>query len=142
MIDTLAYYATILSRSFSAYTAHMLEQIGLSQGLLYPVLYVGRHPGCTQAELTEALGLDWGHSQRSVLRLVEDGFLTREKHGRAYHLNLSEKGTQAFEASHQVFFDWDAEALNGLNEAERAQLFTLLRKIKPKEASTKLCTRR
>ena len=142
MIDTLAYYATILSRSFSSYTAHMLEQIGLSQGLLYPVLYVGRHPGCTQAELTEALGLDWGYSQRSVLRLVEDGFLTREKHGRAYHLRLSDKGTQAFEASHQVFFDWDAAALNGLNEAERAQLFALLRKIKPKEASTKLCTRR
>ena len=82
----------------------MLEQLGLSQGLLYPLLYVGRHPGCTQAELTNALGLDWGYCQRSTLRLVEDGFFLREKQGRAYRLTLSEKGMQAFETSHQVFF--------------------------------------
>ena len=142
MLDTLAYHATILSRSFSAYTGRVLDQLGLSQGLLYPVLYIGRHPGCTQAELTEALGLDWGYCQRSVMRLTEDGFLTREKHGRAYRLFLSEKGKQAFEASHQVFFDWDADTLNVLDQTERAQLLALLRKIKPKEANTKLCTRR
>ena len=142
MLDTLAYHATILSRSFSAYTGRVLDQLGLSQGLLYPVLYVGRHPGCTQAELTEALGLDWGYCQRSVMRLTEDGFLTREKHGRAYRLFLSEKGKQAFAASHQVFFDWDSSMLNGLDQTERAQLLALLRKIKPKEANTELCTRR
>ncbi|HJA49412.1 MAG TPA: MarR family winged helix-turn-helix transcriptional regulator [Candidatus Agathobaculum intestinipullorum] len=142
MLDTLAYHVTILSRSFSAYTGRVLDQLGLSQGLLYPVLYIGRHPGCTQAELTEALGLDWGYCQRSVIRLTEDGFLTREKHGRAYRLSLSEKGKQAFEASHQVFFDWDADTLNVLDQTERAQLLALLRKIKPKEANTKLCTRR
>ena len=142
MLDTLAYHVTILSRSFSAYTGCVLDQLGLSQGLLYPVLYVGRHPGCTQAELTEALGLDWGYCQRSVIRLTEDGFLTREKHGRAYRLSLSEKGLQAFAASHQVFFDWDSSMLNGLDQTERAQLLALLRKIKPKEANTKLCTRR
>lgn len=142
MLNTLAFHATILYRSFSAYTGRVLDTLGLSQGLLYPILYVGRHPGCTQAELTEALGLDWGYCQRSVLRLAEDGFLVREKQGRAYRLSLSDKGAQAFEASHQVFFDWDVQTLDGLTEAERAQLLQLLGKIKPKEANTKLCTRR
>ena len=142
MVNTLAYYSTVLSRSFTAYTAHALEQIGLSQGLLYPLLYVGRHPGCTQAELTNALGLDWGYCQRSTLRLVEDGFFLREKQGRAYRLTLSEKGLQAFETSHQVFFDWDNDVLQPLSEQERAQLLTLLAKVKEKEANTKLCTRR
>lgn len=142
MVNTLAYYSTVLSRSFTAYTAHVLEQIGLSQGLLYPLLYVGRHPGCTQAELTNALGLDWGYCQRSTLRLVEDGFFLREKQGRAYRLTLSEKGLQAFETSHQVFFDWDNDVLQTLNEQERAQLLALLAKVKEKEANTKLCTRR
>ena len=142
MIQTLAYYSTVLSRSFAAYTARILEQIGLSQGLLYLLLYVGRHPGCTQSELTEALGLDWGYCQRSTLRLVEDGFFLREKHGRAYHLSLSEKGTQAFQTSHQVFFDCDNEILQPLSNEERTQLLTLLAKVKEKEANTKLCTRR
>lgn len=142
MVNTLAYYSTVLSRSFTAYTAHALEQIGLSQGLLYPLLYVGRHPGCTQAELTNALGLDWGYCQRSTLRLVEDGFFLREKQGRSYRLTLSEKGLQAFETSHQVFFDWDNDVLQPLSEEERAQLLALLAKVKEKEANTKLCTRR
>lgn len=142
MVNTLAYYSTVLSRSFAAYTAHVLEQIGLSQGLLYLLLYVGRHPGCTQSELTGALGLDWGYCQRSTLRLVEDGFFLREKRGRAYRLSLSEKGMQAFETSHQVFFDWDDQALQPLTPEERAQLLTLLAKVKQKEANTKLCTRR
>lgn len=142
MVNTLAYYSTVLSRSFAAYTGHVLEQIGLSQGLLYLLLYVGRHPGCTQSELTGALGLDWGYCQRSTLRLVEDGFFLREKRGRAYRLSLSEKGMQAFETSHQVFFDWDDQALQPLTPEERAQLLTLLAKVKQKEANTKLCTRR
>ena len=70
--------------------------------------------------------MDWGHSQRTVLKLVESGFLNREKDGRAYRLTLSDKGRQAFEASHQVFFDWDEEALSNLTPEERTQLMALL----------------
>ena len=85
-------------------------------------------------------GLDWGYSQRTVTRLVEDGFLTRAKSGRAYHLNLSQKGQQAFEISHQVFYDWDRQVLSALDAEEQRQLFTLLEKIRQKEADTK-CTK-
>ena len=79
---------------------------------------MGKHPGCTPSELTKALHVDWGHSQRSVARLVEDGFMTKERAGRTHRLNLTAKGQQAFEISHQVFFDWDAQ-----------RLFALLRKV-------------
>ena len=56
MFQTLAYYATVFHRSFTAYTTQRLQQLGLSFGSLFPVIYVGKHPGCTQAELTAALG--------------------------------------------------------------------------------------
>lgn len=140
MFQTLAYYATVFHRSFTAYTTQRLQQLGLNFGSLFPVIYVGKHPGCTQAELTAALGLDWGYSQRSITKLVEEGFLTREKEGRAYHLDLSAKGQQAFQVSHQVFFDWDEQALAALNKEERAQLFALLAKATKKEARS-ICTR-
>lgn len=130
MFQTLAYYATVLHRGFAAYTTSRLQTLGLSFGSLFPVIYVGKHPGCTQAELTQALGLDWGYSQRSITKLVEDGFLTREKMGRAYHLNLSSRGKQAFAVSHEVFFDWDDSALSALNGTEREQLFSLLAKVR------------
>lgn len=136
MFQTLAYYVTVFHRSFTSYTTQRFQQLGLNFGSLFPVIYVGKHPGCTQAELTEALGLDWGYSQRSITRLVEEGFLTREKSGRAYHLNLSPRGQEAFQVSHQVFFDWDKQALTALNEAEREQLFALLAKTTRKEANS------
>lgn len=141
MFQTLAYYATVFHRSFTAYTTQRLQQLSLNFGSLFPVIYVGKHPGCTQAELTAALGLDWGYSQRCVTKLMEEGFLTREKSGRAYHLALSPKGQQAFQVSHQVFFDWDKQALAALDESEREQLFTLLAKVTKKEA-TSTCTKR
>lgn len=133
MFQTLAFYATTFHRDFAAYTTARLQKLGLSFGLLFPLIYVGKHSGCTQAELTSALGLDWGYSQRSIARLVEGGFLTREKSGRAYCLNLSEKGQEAFGLSHQVFYDWDKERLAALEPAERERLIALLAKVKSKD---------
>ena len=140
MFHTLAYHTTVSYRDFTAYTSARLQQLGLNFGSLFLVIYVGKHPDCTQAELTGALGLDWGYSQRSITRLVEEGFLLREKLGRAYHLNLSPKGQEAFAVSHQVFFDWDDEALASLDAEERKQLFSLLTKAIQKEADT-TCTK-
>lgn len=128
MFRTFSYACTVLYRRFTQYTSARLNQLGLSFGTLFFLIYVGKHPGCTQSELTTALHLDWGHSQRTVLKLVEGGFLLREKDGRAYRLTLSEQGQHAFEASHQVFFDWDEQALANLTPEERRQLTALLYK--------------
>ena len=140
IFQTLAYYATAFHRSFVNYTTAKLQTLGLNFGSLFLVIYVGKHPGCTQTQLTSDLNLDWGYSQRSVTKLVEEGFLTREKSGRCYHLNLSDKGQQAFEVSHQVFFDWDEQVLSALSLQEREQLFTLLAKAAQKEVDS-ICTK-
>ena len=130
MFQTLAFYATAFHRDFAAYTTARLQKLGLSFGLLFLLIYVGKHPGCSQAQLTSALGLDWGYSQRSITRLVDEGFLTREKSGRAYRLGLSARGEETFALSHQVFFDWDREKLASLEPEERRQLLELLAKVK------------
>lgn len=119
-----------LHREFAAYTTQRLQELGLSFGLIYFVIYVGKHPDCTPSELTKALHLDWGHSQRSLNKLAEDGFLTKEKNGRSYHLKLTQRGENAFVVCHQVFIGWDAQSLGGLTAQERQQLLTLLQKAK------------
>ncbi len=128
MLDTLAYYSATFYRDFADYTTGRLRQLGLHFGMLFLVVYVGKHPDCTQAELTNALDLDWGHSQRSILRLREEGFITREKVGRSYRLNLSEKGQEALALSHQAFQEWDRTMLEGLTDQEQVQLLQLLGK--------------
>lgn len=123
-----------LNRRFSAYTSQRLQEYGLSFGLMYFVIYVGKHPDCTPSELTNALKLDWGHSQRSLNKLAEEGFLTKEKTGRNHHLNLTAKGETAVAVCQRVFFDWDAQNLNGLTAEEQRQLLHLLQKAARKES--------
>ena len=111
-------------------------------GLLYFLLYVGKHPGATPAELTRALHLDWGHSQRSITKLVESGFLTKEKEGRSHRLHLTEKGQEAFAVSHQVFFDWDRQRMAALTVQEQQTLLELLQKVLPQPAAQPPCAPR
>lgn len=125
MFHTLAYYNTVLHRAFTAYTAERLGQVGLPFGLLFPVIYVGKHPGCTQAELTKALGLDWGYSQRCVVKLTEESFLRREKQGRAYHLSLLPRGEEAFALGHQVFFRLGPAGPGGAHRGRTNPAFAL-----------------
>ena len=125
---TLSYYSTIFCRSFAAFTGEQLQAVGLNFGLLFFIIYVGKHPGCSPSELTKALHLDWGYSQRSLNKLAEDGFLSREKHGRSYALTLTDRGQQAFVISHQIFFTWDDIRLANLNDTEKDQLLALLQK--------------
>ena len=128
MFQTLSYYSSVFHKEFTAYTSSKLQKLGINYGSLFFLIYVVKHPGCTPAELTKALKINWGHSQRSITKLVEDGFMTKNKSGRIYHLDLTEKGQQAFQVSHQVFFDWDKEKLSALTDTERKQLFELLQK--------------
>ena len=136
MFNTLAYYSSVLYRDFTAYTSEKLEKLGLHFGLLFFLIYVGKHPGATPSDLTQTLRLDWGHSQRCITKLVDSGFLTKEKVGRRYQLHLTEKGQEAFEVSHQVFFDWDDQHLTALSEEERRTLFALLQKVARRQESS------
>ena len=140
MFGTFSFYSSVFYRGFVAYTTRQLQTLGLNFGSLFPVLYVGKHPGCSPSRLTQTLGLDWGYSQRSIAKLVEDGFLTKEKSGRTYRLDLTEKGQQAFSVSHQVFFDWDKQVLAPLTQEERQQLLALLAKTVRNYEKELLCT--
>ena len=109
---TLSYYIAMLYRSFADFTGDKLQEVGLNFGLLFFIVYIGKKPNCTPSELTKALSLDWGHSQRCINRLTDDGFITKEKSGRHYLLNLTERGQEAFEAAHRIFFDWDDDGVS------------------------------
>ena len=128
MIDTLAFYSTVFYKDFYSYTNSRLKELGMNFGSLFFLIYVGKHPGCALSELEKELQVDWGHLQRSINRLVEDGFMTKEKQGRSNRLNLTGLGLQVFETSHQVFAEWDEETLSVLDDGERAELFRLLQK--------------
>ena len=132
MEHTLSYLTTILYKDFLGYTSKKLEQFHLNYGSLPFILFIGKHPGCTPAELTNTLHFDWGYSQRSITKLVQQEFITKEKSPlskRAYQLHLTDKGKQAFELSHHVFFSWDEEKTTSLSSEEKEQLCSILKKL-------------
>ena len=131
MKETFAFQITVLYRKFLSYTTEELKKLGLCFGQMPLIRYVGKHPACTQAELTRNLRLDWGYSQRSIAKLAENGFMNKEagkvKSGNC--LTLTEKGAKAFEVCHEVFDTWDSLQLNKLTSDERENLFLLLHKM-------------
>lgn len=132
MHKSLAYFSLVLEKDFLSFCNQKLEEVGVTQGQIYFVIYIGKHPGCTTGDLVKDLRMDWGHTQRSVDKLVQDGFVCKQKSEqdkRAYHLSLTPKGETAFSVTHQVFSDWDTDVLQGLSAMEKEQLITILEKL-------------
>ena len=131
MKETLAFQIVILYREFLAYTTKELKKLGLNFGQMPLVVYVGKHPGCTQADLTKALRLDWGYSQRSIARLAESGFMTKEHNEECNGncLNLTENGNQAFDECHKVFKQWDQLKMEKFSDDEKKRIIAFLKEI-------------
>ena len=139
MTRTLAFYATALYQDFKAYTAAQLKELGLNYGQLPFIIYVGKQPGCTPSQLTKQLHMDWGHSQRSLDKLVEDGFIRKQRDkptSRICHLYLTDQGEKAFAVGHEVFFDWDKAICEALTPEQTANLLEAL------ETITKTCKKK
>ena len=122
MKHTLSYFSGVLYRDFVCSTSEQLDALGLHRGSLPFLLYLGKHPGCTPTELTKALHMDWGHTQRSLDRLEQAGFLSRRKEGRSYRLTLTDSGAQAVALCRQSFHDWDDRILGDLPLEQRSLL--------------------
>lgn len=132
---TLSYYIGQLHRDFTLFCGEELRKEGISVGLMYFILYVCVHPGCTPAQLTRDLSLDRAYVLRSIQKLVDDDYFQRVPHpsdGRATQLYATEKGTKIFALSHDLLRRWDAVTLDAITPTEREQLLTLLKKIQQK----------
>lgn len=134
MTQSLAYYVTWLRRDFTEYCGRRLQEVGLSQGLLFFILYVGKHPGCSPKALAEALRMDFGHVARSLSKLEQAGFIRQEQNPRdrrAHLLRLTDRGQAAFSLSYDLFDEWDREILGKIGDSDREQLLELLGQLTP-----------
>lgn len=129
MEKTLANTVMALRRDFVEYCRGELQEWGISQGLLYFIIYIGKRPRCSLSDLSLGLEMDTGHTTRSIEKLVKIGFVTREKDvrdSRVRVLNLTPKGEQVFERSHRLFEEWDQTILKKISAQDRETLFRIL----------------
>lgn len=129
MRQTFSYYITVLKKDFDRFCEERLAQIGLTRGLLFFLIYIGKHPGCSPSELCAVLHADSGHTTRSVDKLVQSGFVSRsrsETDGRAFSLSLTTGGAEAFASVRRLFAEWDEILLRDTPDGEREDMMRFL----------------
>ncbi|WP_346026620.1 bilirubin utilization transcriptional regulator BilQ [Beduinella massiliensis] len=129
MQQTFSYYITVLKKDFDRFCEERLAQIGLTRGLLFFFIYIGKHPGCSPSELCAVLHADSGHTARSVDKLVQSGFVSRtrsETDGRAFSLSLTARGEEAFDSVRRLFAEWDEIVLKDTPDEERKDALRFL----------------
>lgn len=132
MTGSFSSLVSALRKEFVDYSNQKLQEIGLSQGLLYFILYIGKHPGCSPKELGQALRMDVGYTARSLSRLEQTGFIRQEQNPRdkrAHILYLTDSGESAFQYSKGLFSDWEEQVLSVLTSEEQETLMTLLARL-------------
>lgn len=129
---SLALSISGLRHHFQDVCSMRLKSLGLTPALLYFLLYVGKHPGCTQRQMNDALCVDVGYATRSVAKLVEAGYLEQRANpsdGRSNLLYLTPEGERAYGYGRRVVGEWNDVALGCLEPEEAETLNALLGKV-------------
>ena len=130
MIHSLAYMITVLRNEFSNYCNGKLAQIGLTQGLLVFIVYIGKVQCCSAKQLTNDLRMDAGYTTRILAKLEKEGFIKQDIHPndrRSRILSLTSKGEDAFALSHDLFYEWDQKITKNLSTTQHEDLLVLLK---------------
>lgn len=133
MIETFAFNISTLRKQFTKYCNDRLNELGISYGQLYIIIFIGRRNTCSPSDISTGLKLDAGHLNRTLNKLIENEFIIQTKNpndGRAKILSLTDKGENVFRVSKELFTQWDQDVLSPLSEEEKSTLMQLLKKIR------------
>lgn len=139
MKDTLAFLVSQLRRDFTAYCGRHLQEMGVTQGELFYMIYIGNHGGCPAKEVAAALSADAGYTARLLSKLEDRGFLRQEvnpEDKRAKRLYLTAEGEAVCEVSRKLFAQWDEEVFSQFSAEERQSLLAQMKKIREQRRRT------
>lgn len=139
MENTIAFQIVYLYKNFLNYVSGQLKKKGLNYGQVPFILYIGKFEHCTPSMLKKNLKLDWGYSQRSISKLIEQGFVQKlcdSENSKKYTLCLSSSGKEIFELCHQMFSNWDQMYFDCFSESEKQNLLEDFKEISRRVKNT------
>lgn len=113
-----------------------------------PVLnYIRHNPGCTQVEISYDMGLTPAAITLATQKLQKEGFIKKTadpENLRCNVLDLTERGFDLWNKTHDIFYSLDKKEFNGFSPEELSQLQSYFNRImynlsgkKPEEMSFK-----
>ena len=119
----LGRWISILYRYGQSYMNKKVEPLDLGKGQLSVLLFLYRYDGSSQQQLTDYLRVDKGCIAKTIKKLEQDGYVTRETDAndkRAFSVHLTQKAKDAMPAIRQAIYSWEDVITAGLNEEEKA----------------------
>ena len=122
--------ATLFRRS-RIHLDRVFEPLGLGKGLYLYLALLSRNEGLTQHRLAVELALDEGTVARAVQKLMDSGWLRRERDerdGRAYRLFLAPRAMEAMPDILRELEAWDRLITKGFNDTEAELVLGFLKR--------------
>ncbi len=119
----LGRWISILYRYGQSYLNKQTEPLGLGKGQLPVLLFLYRYDGSSQQQLTEYLKVDKGCIAKTVKKLEQQGYVTREtdlSDKRAFSVRLTQKAKDAMPAIREAILSWEDVITAGLSDEEKA----------------------
>lgn len=116
----------------TVFRAQVNGPLGLRRVEYTLLMLIRENPACSPARLARALNVTAPNITMWVDRLVELGWVTRERNEsdrRAQHLSLSPAGAQLAAEATQRLIDGERQVTAALSPGERALLVELLHKV-------------
>lgn len=123
---------TFMYRNRSKFMGERLREYGFSGAMYMILLHVDFHPGATQDSIATHMYIDKSNVARRIKQLEELGYIRREtdlSDRRQNNLYLTEQGKELIPLIKKYLSQWGQSISQGLTEAERETLLSLLTKM-------------
>jgi DNA-binding MarR family transcriptional regulator len=121
-----------IHRNIHSYLHHHLEKYELGSGQLHLIMILYNNDGINQETLAEIINIDKATCARAVKKLIDHGFVTRQKNPsdkRSYQLHLTKKAMELKPILRSILKNSSRQLLNGFSKNEEDQFFEYLERI-------------
>ena len=110
----------------------LMADVGVPPGRATALVYIDLHPGCDQAELGRVLSINRASTMAAINGLVLLGAVERRpgRDRRSNALHLTDEGRLLRAEVMRLSQEHEASVFGSLSDAERAELFRLLLKVR------------
>ena len=130
--ESFAFYISVLRKYFVSYCTNKMNELGVTYGQLFVLIYISKKGECSPKDITEYLKLDAGHLNRIITKLIEKDLITQRKNindRRSNIVSLTDKGLLIVKESQKLFYEWDKEILSEIDDNSRKELMNLMKNI-------------
>ena len=128
---SLIKFTNTLYRITQAYTDEALKKYELSNGTYPFLMKLNEKEGISQNQISKELSVDKAMSARSISRLIELGYITKEHDeldSRAYKLYLTDKARAIIPDIRGIIYNWIDFITEDFEEDEKDQIVKLAEK--------------